>query len=101
MTRNKKILIGVGVLALLGTVAFVNVKYKRQEGLAVNVEPLQKRDLESIVSASGKIQPHDLVNISADTMGRVTNLAVDEGYKVKKCQFLMQIDPKLLQSAAD
>jgi len=101
MNRNKKIVIGVGIVVLLGVVAFVNVKYKRQEGTTVNVEALRKRNLEAIVSASGKIQPHDLVNISADTVGRVTNLAVDEGYRVKKGQFLMQIDPKLLQSAAD
>jgi HlyD family secretion protein len=40
------------------------------------------------------------VNISADTMGRVTHLAVDEGYRIKKGQFLMQIDPELLARAA-
>jgi HlyD family secretion protein len=62
---------------------------------------VQKRDLQAIVSASGKIQPHHLVNISADTMGRVTNLAVDEGYRIKKGQFLMQIDPKLLAMSVD
>jgi HlyD family secretion protein len=101
MSRNKKILIGVGVVVVLAVLAFVNIKFKRQEGVAVNVESVQKRDLEAIVSASGKIQPHDLVNISADTMGRVTNLAVEEGMRVKKGQFLMQIDPKLLASAAD
>jgi HlyD family secretion protein len=100
MSRNKKILIGVGVVVILGAIAFANIKFKRQSGTAVNVETVQKRDLEAIVSASGKIQPHDLVNISADTMGRVTNLAVDEGMRVKKGQFLMQIDPKLLASAA-
>ncbi|HYT77583.1 MAG TPA: efflux RND transporter periplasmic adaptor subunit [Vicinamibacterales bacterium] len=99
MSRNKKILIGVGVVVILGTIAFVNFKFKRQVGTTVNVESLRTRDLQAIVSASGKIQPHDLVNISADTMGRVTNLAVDEGYRVKKGQFLMQIDPKLLASA--
>ncbi|HWT46549.1 MAG TPA: efflux RND transporter periplasmic adaptor subunit [Vicinamibacterales bacterium] len=101
MSRNKKILIGVGVVVVLGALAFVNIKYRRQEGVTVNVESVQKRDLEAIVSASGKIQPHDSVNISADTVGRVTNLAVDEGVRVKKGQFLMQIDPKLLASAAD
>src|SRR5699024_2846110 len=51
------------------------------------------------VSASGKIQPERLVNISADTMGRVTNLAVEEGDRVKKGQFLLQIDPRNLRSA--
>jgi HlyD family secretion protein len=100
MSRNKKILIGVGVVVILGAIAFVNIKYKRQEGTTVNVEAVQKRDLQAVVSASGKIQPHNSVNISADTMGRVTNLAVDEGYRVKRGQFLMQIDPKLLASAA-
>ena len=100
MSRNKKILIGVGVAVILGAIAFANIKYRQQTGTTVNVEAIQKRDLQAIVSASGKIQPHDSVNISADTMGRVTNLAVDEGMRVKKGQFLMQIDPKLLASAA-
>jgi HlyD family secretion protein len=100
MSGTKKILIGVGVLVILAVIAFVNIKYKRQEGTSVNVEAIRARDLNAIVSASGKIQPHDSVNISADTMGRVTNLAVDEGYRIKKGQFLMQIDPELLARAA-
>jgi HlyD family secretion protein len=100
MSRNKKILIGVGVVVILAAIAFVNIKYKRQEGTSVNVEAIKARDLLAIVSASGKIQPHDSVNISSDTMGRVTDLAVDQGYRVKRGQFLMQIDPKLLAAAA-
>ena len=100
MTRNKKILIGAGVVVILGALAFANVKFKRQEGTTVNVETIQQRDLQAVVSASGKIQPQHLVNISADTMGRVTNLAVEEGDRIKKGQFLMQVDPRLLASAA-
>src|SRR5207237_3204982 len=90
MTRGKKILIGIGVVVILGALAFANVKFKRQEGTVVNVETVQKRDLQAIVSASGKIQPQRLVNISADTMGRVTNLAVEEGQRVTKGEFLLQ-----------
>jgi HlyD family secretion protein len=99
MTRGKKILIGVGVVVILGALAFANIKFKRQDGTVVNVEAVQKRDLQAIVSASGKIQPQRLVNISADTMGRVTNLAVDEGQRVAKGEFLLQIDPRNLTSA--
>jgi HlyD family secretion protein len=99
MTRGKKILIGVGVVVILGALAFANIKFKRQEGTVVNVEAVQKRDLQAIVSASGKIQPQRLVNISADTMGRVTNLAVEEGQRVAKGEFLLQIDPRNLTSA--
>ena len=41
MTRNKKILIGVGVVVILGALAFANFKFKRQDGLAVNVETVR------------------------------------------------------------
>jgi HlyD family secretion protein len=99
MSRNKKILIGAGVVVILGALAFANIKFKRQDGITVNVENVQKRDLQAIVSASGKIQPQRLVNISADTMGRVTNLAVEEGDRIDKGQFLLQIDPRNLRSA--
>jgi HlyD family secretion protein len=99
MSRNKKILIGLGIVVVLGGVAFANFKFKRQTGIAVNVETIQKRDLQAIVSASGKIQPQRLVNISADTMGRVTDLKVEEGQRVQKGQFLLQIDPRNLTTA--
>ena len=99
LSRNKKILIGVGVLAILGAIAYANFRFKRTEGVTVNTEAIKKRNLEAIVSASGKIQPKRSVNISADTMGRVTDLAVNEGDRVNKGQFLLQIDPKNLASA--
>jgi HlyD family secretion protein len=99
VSRKKKILIGVGIVVVLAAVAFANIKFKRTEGVTVNTEAILKRRLEAIVSASGKIQPKRSVNISADTMGRVTNLAVNEGDRVSKDQFLLQIDPRNLRSA--
>jgi HlyD family secretion protein len=99
MSRNKKILIGVGIAILLGALAYANFAFTRQDGVEVNVETIQKRDLQAIVSASGKIQPRTLVNISADTMGRVVDLAVEEGQRVQKGQFLLQIDPRNLTTA--
>ena len=99
MSRNKKILIGVGIAILLGALAYANFAFTRQDGVEINVETIQKRDLQAIVSASGKIQPRTLVNISADTMGRVVNLAVEEGQRVQKGQFLLQIDPRNLTTA--
>ena len=65
----------------------------------VTVETIQKRDLEAIVSASGKIDPKKTVNISAQTMGRVTQLAVKEGDRVRAGQFLLQIDPVNAEAA--
>jgi HlyD family secretion protein len=68
-------------------------------GTLVTVETIQKRDLEAIVSASGKIEPKKTVNISAQTMGRVTRLGVQEGDRVKAGQFLLQIDPVNAEAA--
>jgi HlyD family secretion protein len=99
MSGKKKIFIGVGIVVLLAAIAYANIKFKRTEGLEVTTEGVQKRHLEAIVSASGKIQPKRDVNISADTMGRVTDLAVEEGNRVSKGQFLLQIDPRNLRTA--
>jgi HlyD family secretion protein len=101
LSRKKKILIAVGVVLLLVAIVVANLTFKRAEGVTVNVEAIQKRKLEAIVSASGKIQPTRSVNISADTMGRVTNLAVNEGDRVKRDQFLLQIDPRNLRTAVE
>jgi HlyD family secretion protein len=101
MSRKKKLLIAVGVVVLLGAIAFANFRFKRVDGIDVNTEAIQTRDLESMVSASGKIQPKTLVNISADTMGRVTGLAVNEGDRVTRGQFLLEIDPRNLRTRVE
>ena len=93
MSTGKKVIIGVVAVVLLGGAVAGNVWMKRTPGKSVTIEKVQARDLEAIVSASGKIQARTTVNISADTVGRITELAVDEGQKVTRGQFLMQIDP--------
>jgi HlyD family secretion protein len=98
MSRGRKVLIGLGVAALLGAVVFANFRLRRDDAKAVSLEAVQKRDLEAVVSASGKIQPKRSVNISADVMGRVTDLVVNEGDTVRKGQFLLQIDPRNLST---
>lgn len=101
MSRKKKILIGVGIAVVLGAIVYANIAFKRTEGVTVNTESVQKRRLEAIVTASGKIQPKRSVNISADTSGRVTELAVNEGDRVKQGQFLLQIDPRNLRTRVE
>jgi HlyD family secretion protein len=101
MSRNKKILIGLLVVVVLGAIAYANVAFSRSPGTTVSAEKIEKRDLESIVSASGTIQPIRQVNVGAPTAGTVVELDVREGDVVKKGQFLMQIDPRNLQIQVD
>jgi len=96
---KRKVAIGASVVVLAAAIGLTNRYYQRSRGPEVQVEAIEHRSLTAVVSASGKIQPKRLVNISADTMGRVTELAVDEGEHVERGQFLMLIDPEAAESA--
>jgi HlyD family secretion protein len=97
MTR-KKVLIGLGVVVVLGAMVWANFAFKKDKGTAVTVEAIKQRDLESIVSASGKIRARRTVNITSEVSGKVVQLAVDEGQRVKAGQFLLQVDPRNVRS---
>jgi HlyD family secretion protein len=99
--NRKKLIIGALIVAAGAALVAANVYFKREKGVEVQVEKIKKQDLESIVSASGKIQARTTVNISANTMGRVTKLAVEEGDRVKQGQFLMEIDPRQLRTQVE
>jgi HlyD family secretion protein len=87
------------VLVIAGGGAAAAFARRGDPGTTVTVESIQKRDLDAIVSASGKIDPKKTVNISAQTMGRVTHLGVKEGDRVRAGQFLLQIDPVTAEAA--
>jgi HlyD family secretion protein len=100
MSRTKKIIIAVvatvGVLAIL---AF-SLTGKDRNLPRVTTAKVEKVDLVSRVTANGKIQARDKVDLSALVMGQIVNLAVKEGDKVKKGQFLLQIDRVQLAAQA-
>ena len=98
MSRTKKIVIALIVLILIGAAGGYAWWTRRSTAPTITVETIRTRDLDAIVSASGKIQPKRFVNISADTSGRVVDLAVNEGDRVELGQFLMQIDPRTLRT---
>jgi HlyD family secretion protein len=88
----------VGISLLLVALVVANLAFRREAGKPVTVESVQRRDLESMVTASGTIQAKRTVEISADVAGRITKLDVDEGQRVKAGQFLMEIDPRMFRS---
>ena len=98
---RKNVLIALAVVLVAGALVGANLYFRRDKGLPVTTDVIKTRDLEAVVSASGKVQPKRLVKISAETPGRVVNLAVNEGDRIRKGQFLLQIDPKSLSSRVD
>src|SRR5688572_30475173 len=101
MSKRKKWgLIGGGVLviAIIGVTTAANSRNKAAE---VRIEPVERRDLVASVTASGQVQPHTKVDLSADITGRIVRLAVKEGDMVTKGQFLLEIDPSQYKASAE
>ena len=98
---RRRAVTAVLVLLIGAALAFFNLRFRQFTGPTVDVETIQTRPLEALVSASGKIQPQLSVDISASTVGRVTRLAVSEGDRVEAGDFLLQIDPEALQAMVD
>ena len=101
MTRRKKILIGLGVLALIG---FLSVSALRRQGgraIEVRTEEVQRRDLVAKVSATGHIEPKTSVDITTDVAGRIVELPVEEGQDVEEGDLLLVIDPVQYQATVN
>src|ERR1700722_2458810 len=88
MTRRAKWSIAGGitlVVVIAGVVIAATRAPKRKE---VRIEPVIRRDLVASVTASGQVEPHTKVDMSADISGRIITLAVKEGQTVTKGQLL-------------
>jgi HlyD family secretion protein len=100
MSKKKRrvitlIVLGV-VIAAGGLFAYSRFKVQALPVLTARVET---RDIVAKVTANGKIQAENRVELSALVMGQIVNLAVREGDTVKKGEFLLQIDQN--RAAAD
>lgn len=94
---GKKIFIVLLVVLIGAAVVAATLWNQRETGIEVSAEAIRARNLEAIVAASGTIQPKRQVNVSANTTGRVTRVAVEEGQRVAAGQFLLEIDPRSLE----
>jgi HlyD family secretion protein len=91
---KKKVIIGVIVGLVVVVFIVANLVGKRESSVEVETEVIAKRNLQALVTASGQIQPKKSVNVSANTMGKIVELAVAEGDRVGKGQLLVRIDPR-------
>jgi len=89
---RKKLFIVIAVVIVLGAVVAATVAHNSNSSTAVQTAKVAKQDVVSTVSASGEIKPKTFVNIGANAFGKITQLYVKEGDRVKKGQLLAQIE---------
>lgn len=99
MSKRKKILIGIGVAALLGVMAYLAIRQPRGDRVDVRTEEVGRRDLVSRVTATGHVEARRAVEISADISGRVVELPVEEGQEVQEGDLLLRLDPTQYRAA--
>jgi HlyD family secretion protein len=99
MTRKTKIGIAVGALILVTGAGIAGVNARGEAAVAVRAQTVDARPLESVVRASGWIQPRVSVDVQSDIIGRVTGLFVQEGDAVERGQVLLRIDPTQYEAA--
>lgn len=101
MKKNTKfIVIGVVMVLLVGAGVAAAARAGKR-AVDVKIERVTRRDLVASVTASGQVQAHSKVDLSADITGRVVRLAVKDGDLVTRGQFLLQIDPSQYQAAVE
>jgi HlyD family secretion protein len=91
-SKRTRILAAAGMVLVLGGVVGFSVARDSRSKVAVQTQKVARRDLVSIVSASGEVKPKRYVNIGANPSGRIIQLTVKEGDMVKKGQVLARIE---------
>ncbi len=91
-SKRKRILGAVGALVVLGSIVGFSVARDSRSKITVQTGKAGRRDLVSIVSASGEVKPKRYVNIGANPSGRIVALLVKEGDHVKTGQVLARIE---------
>lgn len=93
--------VGIGLITVIGLIGAVGLFAAFSGGAKVEVhtERVSTRDLASVVTASGVIQPKRKVDISSDISGRVVEVTVEDGQYVEKGDLLLRIDPTKYRAA--
>jgi HlyD family secretion protein len=100
MSKTKKIILGSVAVVVLGVGTYIGINYRDRGVVKVQTGKVQKMEtLVQTVTASGEIKPLKYINITANSFGRIVEIAVKEGDKVKKGDLLLKQES--VQAAAD
>lgn len=89
----RRILLIVGFVVVVGGLVFASLRSARQRGVEVDVENAARRELVAKISGSGRVEASKSVDVVANVVGKVLEVAVREGDAVEKGQLILRIDP--------
>ncbi len=92
------VIAGLGVGSFLGWRQWDQTHVSQGEVRPVSTAAVEERDISFAITAAGEIGPADQVSVRPEINGKITELPVDIGDKVKKNQLLCRLDDTDLQS---
>jgi HlyD family secretion protein len=98
-TRTKRIVGAMTAVVVIGGIVAANVIREKRSRVAVQTGKVAKHDLVQVVTASGEVRPRRYVNVGANVSGRIVELDVQEGDRVKKGQVLARIESERYAAA--
>lgn len=96
--RTKTVLALVAVLALIGGGYALKGQKRGDVEVAGNTAVVTRGNVESVVTAQGKLEPKEYVDVGAQVSGQIKVLHIDFGDNVKNGDILAEIDPEVYES---
>jgi len=98
--KTKKVLGAVVALAVIGSVVGFSVSRENRKKVTVQTGKVEKKSLTQVVTASGEVRPRRYVNVGANVSGRLIDITVVEGQRVKKGQMLARVEAERYEAGA-
>lgn len=90
--KNKRIWIGVGIVALIILAYFLLSGGKKEEKVSFETAKVEKLNISTSITATGTIEPVTSVTVGTQVSGIVSKLYVDYNSVVKKGQVIAELD---------
>lgn len=99
MKTWQKLAIAAGLLVLFGGGGWLFWRELNKGVVTVQTGSVSRQDLTSLVTASGEIRPKNYTNVLGEGIGKITDITVKEGDRVKKGDVLLHLEN--IQPGAD
>lgn len=104
MKRNRtKVIIFISLLLVAGVGYYAWSHFKKPDVTGESARPIEvtRGNIEDVVTAQGKLEPKEYVNVGAQVSGKILKLYVDIGDNVKLGDPIADIDPEIYESQVE
>ena len=99
LKRWQKIVLGAGLLLVVGIGVLVVVQKRKAGIVPVQAGKVTRQTLAQVVTASGEVRPRNYVNINSQSFGKIVEIRVAEGQRVRRGDVLLRLEA--VQPSAD